>query len=110
MSFHVPEKYRIDGTPGEPLGAFTMRTRQGNVLHIIASNEYYWEHVSVSLPHRTPTWEEMCLVKEKFWDPDDCVVQFHPPESRYINVHPHCLHLWRPTEMSIVLPPPWLVG
>jgi hypothetical protein len=23
-----------------------------------------WEHVSISLKHRTPSWKEMCMVKE----------------------------------------------
>ena len=58
-----------------------------------------WEHVSVHIDdwgnQRTPSWGEMCLVKDVFWDPEECVVQFHPPKSDYVNNHPHVLHLWK---------------
>lgn len=64
-----------------------------------------WEHVSVSTASRCPTWEEMCFVKDLFWAPDETVVQYHPPLSDYINRHPYCLHLWRPTGTPVVLPP-----
>jgi hypothetical protein len=69
-----------------------------------------WEHVSVSLPTRCPTWAEMAFIKSVFWDADDTVVQYHPPESEYVNNHPFCLHLWRPIEKQIPLPPSILVG
>jgi hypothetical protein len=69
-----------------------------------------WEHVSVSLPDRCPTWEEMARVKALFWEAADCVVQFHPPESEYVNHHPFCLHLWRPIGEQIKTPPAILVG
>ncbi len=31
---------------------------------IVASWGGGWEHVSVSLPRRCPTWDEMCLIKD----------------------------------------------
>lgn len=55
----------------------------------------FWEHASVSLQDRTPTWNEMSFIKGLFWGEDDLVVQFHPIKSEYINNHEHCLHLWR---------------
>lgn len=69
-----------------------------------------WEHVSVSMADRLPSWEMMCKVKELFWGPEDCVVQFHPPRSDYVNLHPHCLHLWRPIGQEMPRPPTWMVG
>ena len=69
-----------------------------------------WEHVSVSYSDRRPTWREMALIKSIFWDADDCVVQFHPPESDYVNNHSFCLHLWRPTGVALPRPPSWMVG
>jgi hypothetical protein len=53
-----------------------------------------WEHASVSLRHRCPTWEEMCRVKDLIWAPEDTVMQFHPPKSDYVNRAKYCLHLW----------------
>ena len=40
-----------------------------------------WEHVSVSYSKKTPTWDEMCRVKDIFWGEDECVVQYHPAKG-----------------------------
>ena len=80
------------------------------VLTIVFSDGEGWEHVSVSTPGRAPNWDEMCFVKHLFWDPEDCVIQFHPPASAYVNVHPFCLHLWRPKHLPVPTPPAWMVG
>ena len=100
--FHVPERFRLQMGPMQSSpadgnnGAFTVRSiKLPRPLHVIATDNGGWEHVSVSLPDRTPTWEEMCHVKDLFWDDEDTVIQFHPPKSRYVNLHAHCLHLWR---------------
>lgn len=82
------------------------------VLSVQASDGMGWEHVSVSLPVRCPTWSEMDFVKDLFWEPEEEVMQLHPPRSRWVNCHPYCLHLWRPVLVGITipLPPPLLVG
>jgi hypothetical protein len=79
-------------------------------LKVLCSDGMGWEHVSVSLPHRCPTWEEMCYVKGLFWDDHEAVMQLHPPKSEYVNFHSTCLHLWRPTRDRIPLPDSELVG
>lgn len=78
-----------------------------------------WEHVSVRIgvggrgkkrmTERTPNWDEMCAIKKLFWRDDECVVQFHPAESEYVNLHPHVLHLWKPTNQVLPTPPLALV-
>ena len=93
-------------------GAFLIRGHN-TMLRIISSGvdeEYKWEHVSVSTKRRTPLWEEMCLVKDLFWTEDECVIQYHPPKSEYVNYHPHCLHLWKPIDITLPMPPSILVG
>ena len=116
MTFHVPNGCRIrdgqmasDETYGNN-GAFKLKLKHGQVLFAIVSDVWGWEHVSVSRTDRCPTWDEMCQVKDLFWDKDDCVVQYHPPESEYVNNHPNCLHLWRPTEDALPRPPSIMVG
>ena len=118
MTFQVPNKYRIragrigsDDSIGNA-GAFEIKLRHGQTVFAIASDAMGWEHVSVSRRDRCPTWDEMCQVKELFWSSEDCVVQFHPPRSEYINNHPYCLHLWRPADGNQPLPMPMsiLVG
>lgn len=117
MAFRVPEKYRIrDGSHGSDNrsgnnGAFMFPFKPWRAqLFVIASDGAGWEHVSVSNPVRTPTWEEMSFIKQTFWGDEDCVVQFHPPKSEYVNQHPFCLHLWRKIGAEFETPPSILVG
>jgi len=118
MTFRVPEKFRVrtgriasDETFGNN-GAFELllKTPGKPRLFAIASDQAGWEHVSVSRKDRCPTWDEMCAVKDLFWTEEDAVVQFHPPRSNYVNNHPFCLHLWKPADGSLLLPPSILVG
>ncbi len=98
-----------------PYGAFKVYGPCGADLMIVASGADYpdahgWEHVSISTPRRPPNWQEMCFVKDLFWSDEECVIQFHPPKSEYVNNHPHCLHLWRNINQPFPLPPSILVG
>ncbi len=116
MSFKVPNEFRIktgalasDDSIGNN-GAFFIRA--GNIQYfVVASDGEGWEHVSVTLGNapRCPNWNEMCFIKSIFWGDDDLVVQFHPPKSEHVNIHNHCLHLWRSTNKDIPTPPTWMV-
>lgn len=125
MAFRVPEHLRLKKGPlGSSAeadgnnGAFFVPTRPGKPpLQVIATDgagtptdQTAWEHVSVSLTDRCPTWDEMCKVKALFWDDEDAVMELHPPRSTWVNNHPHCLHLWRPVGIAVPLPPSLLVG
>lgn len=112
--FHVPNKFRLrngilgsDDSYGNN-GFFVIPNRfaPGNksVLAVQASDGDGWEHVSVSIEFRCPTWDEMCYIKNIFWDDEDCVMQLHPPKSKYVNNHQFCLHLWRPISENILIP------
>jgi hypothetical protein len=114
------EKYRYrngpyGSNPGETFGAFLILGPCGRDLMVVASSGdpdlgIDWEHVSVSLPNRCPNWLEMCHIKSLFWDDEETVMQLHPPKSKWINNHPHCLHMWRPKTQDIPLPPDITVG
>lgn len=120
--FHVPEDSRITIGPmasnasAENNGAFRLAPLiAGRSVWVIASDGLGWEHVSVHIGNGRgktfmPTWDEMCHVKNIFWDAEDAVMQLHPPQSEWINNHPHVLHLWRPLTAIIPLPPPLAVG
>lgn len=116
-----PEKYRItygqfNSPPGGP-GAFMIPHKKELArFFCIASDAHGWEHVSVSLkyrkktkPPRVPTWDEMCRIKDLFWEKNKAVVQFHPAEKDYVNFHKFTLHLWRPLEQELPTPPIILV-
>ena len=71
-----------------------------------------WEHVSINGEH-TPTWDEMCELKEMFWEDEEVVIQYHPAKSESVNNLRHCLHLWRPIEKyvgKLPVPDSLLVG
>lgn len=86
------------------------KTKKNSALCIVASWGLDWDHVSVSTPTRCPTWDEMCQVKDVFFDPSEVVMQLHPAKSEYVNHHPFCLHLWKPQKMVVPQPPSHFVG
>lgn len=77
----------------------------GEFIRIIASIGEGWDHVSVSLVNRCPTWEEMEHVKRTFFRDNETAFQLHVPPSDHINNHPYVLHLWRPQRSKIPMPP-----
>lgn len=116
----VVEKFRIkkgvmasDSSYGNN-GAFEIPLSNRTTAFVIASDGEGWEHVSVHVIsnqlERTPTWAEMCKIKDLFWDEEETVIQFHPPKSQYVNNHKHCLHLWKPIGFEIPLPKVDMVG
>ena len=83
----------------------TMRT-----LNVQISDGMGWDHVSVSLPSRCPTWEEMCFIKDLFFGQEEWVIQFHPPRTENKSFHNYCLHMWRPQNSDIPIPDPIMVA
>lgn len=98
-----PDRYRAPhplGLPhraGDPFGWFMIpsNVKPGQYIAVQADGQTEWQHVSASLRNRVPSWEEMCFLKNLFWEQEECVVQFHPPKSDYVNVAKNCLHLWK---------------
>jgi hypothetical protein len=124
--FKVPNQYRItkaehpilgsDSSLGNA-GAFKIplpKEEDTTYAFVIASEGEGWEHVSVHIIESgiedTPLWDELCYIKNLFWDEEDCAVQFHPPKSQYVNNHPCVLHLWRKQGYEFPLPHSYLVG
>lgn len=87
--------------------------RSGVRLCCIVSDKEGWEHVSVSVRdkrgqpiQRCPTWEEMCHVKQTFWEDEEIAMQLHPRRSEYVDTYPWCLHLWAPKDGPGIPEPP----
>lgn len=121
-SSHI-NKYRIRKGPLASedsycmTGSFYITLPSGAKSYVISSEGLdrpgmEWKHVSVSIlkQERCPTWQEMCYIKDIFWDHEECVFQLHPPRSKYVNNHPYCLHLWKPLKTTMDLPDSILVG
>lgn len=109
---HTLDKYRdrdferqYYGTNGDAGNGVFRVPVGGRSFFCIASNGGGWEHVSVSPCNRKrttpPTWAEMCEIKHMFFCEDETVVEYHPAKADYVNLHPLCLHLWRPTVMHM---------
>lgn len=95
-------------TPEDGFNGLFEAQINGLPVRMVASDGMGWEHVSVSLARslHTPSWSIMCQVKALFWDEETTVMQLHPPRSIWVDVHPGCLHLWRPTMEGIIIPLP----
>ncbi len=65
--------------------------------------------VSIALDKRKiPTWAEMEFARRQFFKPEEAVMQLHAPVEDYENGYmpgTEVLHLWRPTDREIPLPP-----
>ena len=101
----IEAETKNDGMGGKYYDKYT-----GKWLNFIFSYQMGWEHLSVSMPSRTPTWEQMCIMKDIFWNKNEACVEYHPREEDYVNNHKHCLHIWRPTHEPLPTPPSILVG
>jgi hypothetical protein len=93
------------GPQDDKFGVFLIPYKNMN-LRIFATAKYGWDHVSVSLENRIPFWDEMDYVKRMFFKPHEIAVQYHVAEKDHVNIHPNCLHLWRPHMPKIILVPP----
>jgi hypothetical protein len=93
---------------GNPFNGMLRITSRG--LLVVFSNGGGWEHVSVSLRDRCPTWDEMEWVKRQMWHDTDTVMQLHVPVTEHRSFHKFCLHLWRPMDGVIPRPPADMVA
>lgn len=80
------------------------------VLNFMFSWACGYEHLSVSTTVKTPTWEQMCKMKDIFWAEDEVCMQLHPAKENYINNMSFCLHIWKPINEKIPIPPNLMVG
>jgi len=130
------ERYRVSTGPFKSnsndgvVGSFLVPTKSISVLdksktlnqdgHIIQTishdgHETGWEHVSVTVNDKfagdtfAPNWEQMSVVKQAFWKPNEVVMQLHPKEENYVDMHKDVLHLWSPVDKKIPTPPKELV-
>lgn len=113
------EKYRLrhvgefSSMPGDLFGFFIIPGPHNIDLRVIAScgdELIKWEHISVSCQNRCPNWIEMSYIKDLFWDEEEVVMQLHPAKSKWINNMQYCLHMWKPLDCKIPLPPDIAVG
>lgn len=93
----------------ESNGKFIIPTK-GAVYQVIASTGLGWDHVSVSVirPNnqlRIASFEELEMIRSMFFLKDETVIEFHPRKQDYVNQNEFVLHLWRPNQEILPIPP-----
>jgi hypothetical protein len=63
-------------------------------ITVIQSIDSGYDHISLSHPHRLPTWDEIKYMRNKYGDPNKFYVIVLPPMEFYLNLHEFCMHLW----------------
>ena len=103
---------RMGGEGDDNGGRFQVpsESRTGITLSVLAGVGNGWDHISVSTPLRCPIWAEMEQVKRLFFKENEIAMQLHVKPTNHISVHPFCLHIWRPTDVEIPMPPSWMVA
>jgi hypothetical protein len=110
--------HKVEGSTEEIWGAYLIRHPiiSDYIFYVRVGDGLGWDHVSVSLltqkkklrksVKRCPTWDEMCFIKNLFFDESETVVQYHPAGSEYVNLHQYVLHLWKPQNEKLPNPLP----
>lgn len=95
--------------------AFVKSDQPGQHLQIIFSTGMRWDHVSACAatlehgPCRIPSYHEMKRIKRLFFRDDETAMELHVPTAEHINDNDHVLHLWRPQDHPIPMPPKSMV-
>lgn len=67
-----------------------------NVIHAIETGPHgVLRHASISHPRRHPTWDEITVMRKTLFLEDEDVMMVLPRKELYVNLHPHCFHLWQ---------------
>ena len=57
-----------------------------------------------------PSWDVMCTLKNICFNDDEVVMELHPAKKDYVNNHEYCLHIWKPINLEIPMPPSIMIG
>ena len=99
MSWEKQQSINLGGAIGE--------TYKNGALQVIVTKDPpddRW-HLSISHPHRYPTWEEIKRARYDLLPDAVTMAMLLPPKSEYVNVHSNCFHLheWREKEVLVTL-------
>lgn len=106
----LPNKIRLGNNIVTYEAVFKVKTPYTKgFLVVVCSTGHGWDHVSISHEKRVPTWNEMEYIKRLMFEDHEVAMQLHVPPKDHINIHPNVLHLWRPQDQDIPMPPKELV-
>ena len=61
---------------------------------ILVSQQRVGWHLSISKPHKLPTWEEVRDARYALIPDEATMALLLPPQSEYVNVHEFCLQMY----------------
>lgn len=93
--FHLPP-LQVACQMGKDGAMYRHLLSEVTVIESVAKEQDHrrWLHVSLAHPRRLPTWEEVKMVKSIWIGDDKDAFQVLPRQSKYVNIHPFCLHLY----------------
>ena len=76
--------------------------RWGYVTVFVGQEPGIGWHLSISTPHRYPTWDEIRAARYDLCPHDVTLAMILPPSKEYVNLHANCFHLHQiPNEESL---------
>jgi len=82
LAFKLPRRYRLD---------------MCNILVSRDGPNELW-HLSISHPHRYPTWDEIKTARYELCPLDITMAMMLPPPMMYVNTHDNTFGLWEITD------------
>lgn len=76
-------------------GMWVNRKEQTSVIVSVAveSDGRLWAHASIARKGRMPSYEDLQYLR-RYWLNNRKAIQVFPESEFYVNLHPHCLHLF----------------
>lgn len=102
-TFECPKDWAVLQQWGEGFACQSGADLRAIIDCTVKEDGRWWLHLSVSRRKWTPTHEDMAAAKKAFLG-DRYAYAVWPPESRYVNIHHHCLHLWARFDGVAALP------
>ena len=65
----------------------------GRCFVIVTKDAGKW-HLSISCANDDPTYNEIKAARYQFIPDNVYMAQIFPPRAEFVNLHPHCFHLW----------------
>lgn len=68
--------------------------RMGRCCIIITIDNGMW-HLSISTPECSPSYKEIKEARYRYLPDNIYMAQIFPPTKEFVNLHPHCHHLYQ---------------
>jgi hypothetical protein len=69
--------------------------RWGYVTVFVGEEPNVGWHLSIAVPHRNPSWEEIRQARYDLVPDEVTMAMLLPPREEYMNIHKFCFHLYQ---------------